>query len=271
MNKIICELKLTDYGLIPYSSSLEIKKLSHGFSVLMTCEELMSRATRIARTKKEYSWRNCAELLLNAAQQFADENAWKQIQVEGEKGLRASILSLASCQEKYLLPYLLQQSEESIDFLEKQFNDLKSKDDYDVLCEFSENAHNQNGECDIITLFEFYGLKPEKNAFEKLIELLEEEYEAIAKLNEAGKILRLLPFKVRIENFVQQFDDTKRRIGAGMSGGKPSQRQIVEKYLKQYVLENGTFPKGKREVRIPFLGGEISAGSIDFKNITSAV
>jgi hypothetical protein len=54
-----------------------------------------------------------------------------------------------------------------------------------------------------------------------------------------------------------------------LSGSKPSIRSIVRRWLEDYVVEHGIMPYGAHEVSVPFLGGRISAGTINFSDLPS--
>lgn len=53
-----------------------------------------------------------------------------------------------------------------------------------------------------------------------------------------------------------------------MSGSKPSIRSVVRRWLEEYVAEHGFMTDGAHDVSVPFLGGHISTGTINFSELS---
>jgi hypothetical protein len=84
------------------------------------------------------------------------------------------------------------------------------------------------------------------------------------KSKKIEKELALAPYMNQIDFIASHFDNEKKRIGAGMSGSKPSKRTILTRWLEEYVAQNSGLPEGKHKVECPFFGGKLQLGIIDF-------
>lgn len=101
---------------------------------------------------------------------------------------------------------------------------------------------------------------------------LEAEGEKERQRTLKDRVDRLAPFANQIFEVANQFSDQPGgRIGAGISGSKPSQRALVIRWLETYVLKHGRWPVGEHEIRSPFFGGDIYVCQMDFGDSSSGV
>lgn len=267
-NKVISRLSLGEYGVNPSSTWLEARLLSKGFSVLLWDEIYATRPRRVGVTSKRYSWKTFAELLMKLKEGFVDSDAHEHIKVQSESGLRADCLRIAWAynggDDAWVLPLLLAQSESSIDFLESQFNLFPDGRLSRIAREIFEALDGYDGGKDVIDLLNDYGFKHEKSSVNKLVELLEIKASEKEEKEQKKRLDSINSFKTEIDEIVKNFSDEKQRVGAGIGGSKPSERQRVRRWLEEYVVKNGSVPEGKHDVSVPFLGGRLNVGIIDF-------
>jgi len=267
--KPLCRLSLS-YGTLSDSSWIEARSSEFGFTVIHWAEEIIPEPLVIGNIKDQYDWRLFCNYLMNMSDGFIVNDAWQSIDVIGESGLRADCLRIAwsySYAQDDVLDWLLSIDEDSFNFIDSNFKVINKPDDYELLDRIAElmpfNGSNNN----IVYLLESNGLEKSRDSIESLIEHF--EYEKSIKEEQKNRVRRqaIEPFSNNIDEISNLFSDAGRRIGCGMSGGKPSIRVIVRGWLENYVVEHGYMPEGEHKVYIPFLGGCAEAGCIDFSNL----
>lgn len=263
------------YGVLSDSSWIEANESDTGFTVTLWVEEVFPDPKIIGRVKEPYHWKvfcNFLMKLCNSALEVQpqERDAWQSIDVAGETGLSADCLRIAwanANDQDNVLNWLLSMDEESFSFIDSNFSIIEAPADYDLLDEVLDLMQSTGSDTNIVKKLEALGLAKSRDSMEELIDVLEGRQSE--KQEQKGRIRRgaIEPFSSRIDEISNQFSDESRRLGAGMSGSKPSIRSIVRRWLEDYVVEHGFMPDGAHEVSVPFLGGRISAGTIDFSEI----
>lgn len=259
----VCRLSLESYGLTQTSSWVEARETQSGFKVYLWAELIYDEPICLGTSDASYDWRLFARFLADTDEGKTDEDAVSDVRVEGENGVRADILKLAwSSSESYWIEFLVQQSDTSLEFLDKHLDLLN--EDNDVLKDIADISIALNLECDLIGLFNRFALQISPVAVSSLQTSLARFEEDQKNQQERVRKEILGPFESDISLWAAKFSDDKKRIGAGMGGLRPTERTIVRKWLEQFVLEHRSFPQGEYVVSMPFLGGTISAGKVNF-------
>jgi hypothetical protein len=257
--KVLCHLSLENYG----TSWVEAREIRKGFSVFYWDNEFYIRPTKIAHINRIYHWKLFAHVLMTMEEGFIAENDLTWVKVTGEKGLNADCLRLAwnyHERRSELLDWFIVQDDAVLSFVDQNFN-IFDASDTEVLYNLIEQLQFVQS-ISILTLLGRFQLDASKQSVTSLIEKLRSE-------RTDWILQRLAPYQERIEDISNQFSSEGTRIGAGMSGSKPSKRQIMKKWLEEYVIENGGMPIGEHDVHIPFLGGKVGVGLVDFDHIVS--
>jgi hypothetical protein len=262
---------------------IEARLLQSGFSVFIWDNEVVTRPEQIGTVNERYSWKVFAKFLMNLEGGFIVTDNLTRINVEGEEGLVADCLRMAWSYHELgseLLEWFLTTGDDEFNFINFHFNVLAGitnadtdilhidrSSDYQVILNLVDLLKIKV-ESNFLNLLEIYGLKPKKKSILKLIEILEDERQQQIKKKNEIKLKMLVPFANRIEELVILFDNKRRRIGAGISGSRPTDQAIVRYWLENYVVERGYMPEGMHEVSMPFLGGQLKVGDIDFSKLT---
>lgn len=276
MNKrSICKLSLKDYGLTPCNVWIEAKELTRGFSVLLWIEDYFSHPKRIASTRKNFSIDLFAKFLSNQSEiTFDDTEDWKYWDVSGLGGYNAILLKTALFfgDRSSIYAWLKSQNHHSKEFLLSAI-DWSDSDEVNFICLLSEIIFETGNSKGIIALLGSYQLEVSRAGLSKLLDVLEQHKEAVESQKDARqkieKELSIAPYRERIDFISGHFDNEKKRIGAGISGSKPSKRTVLTRWIEEYVLHNSELPEGMHNVECPFLGGKLQLGIIDFSAFPS--
>lgn len=277
--KYLCRLSISDYGLSPSDFWIEARQLSKGFSVCHFIPDSMSRPKRLFSTKRAFSVHQFASYLREQpAIYFDDLETWADVYVDGALGLDVAILKLALLGDYTisdsltLSKWLSRQNQSSREFIEAHIP-LGTPSDVVWLSEILEHAELVMPGVQITDLLDRYQLPYEGTSLTALNDLVIEDSEEIqakhAESIQADIAARLLPFKDEIEQIANHFDDLTSRVGAGISGVKPSKRTFITRWLNDFVVKHHRLPEGAHHVECPFLSGKISLGTIDFTALKS--
>ncbi len=266
--KLLCRLSLNYYG----SSWVEARHFESGFTVALWDEDVIPTPTTIGSLQKKYSWKLFCHFLMKMSDGFVTTDALQSIDVTGESGLRADCLRIAWSYSfdggSRVLDLLLCTDELSFRFIESAFEIINKPEDFELLEHLSELLLTQNVDTNIVNLLRSFELEIKRDSVEELIQRL--EYREEIKNEQKARIReqKIQPFNERIVEISTLFSNERRRIGCGMSGGRPSLREIVRRWLENYVVDHGYLPEGSHKVSIPFFGGSTTAGTIDFSNLS---
>lgn len=243
--EILARLHLQDYGTVPTTSSIEARKLKSGFSVVMIADpELQPRPLRVGYTRRNYDWRIFAEILCGIGYEEGaiTPDACPYVVADGESGIRAEILALAWGEYDYLLEWLLEQSDDSLSYIEDNIGSIFQPSNDTLLRELAECSEGLYGICDLKSRFSLH-FSPRE-----LLESMEEKSDMLLEEESGRAEQTLLPFKLQIERAVQLHGDDYRPRGGGIQA--PSKSMHLQRWLQDYILEKGAFPEGEHEVNI---------------------
>lgn len=277
--KFLCRLSLSEHGLNDGDFWIEARPLSKGFSVCYFVPDLMGRPKRLFSTKRAFSVHQFATYLREQpAIYFDDIETWEEVSVDGALGLDAAILKLALLGDYSigdsltLSKWLSRQNQRSREFIEAHIP-LRTAGDVVWLSEMLEHAEFVMPGVQITELLDRYQLPHKATSLKALNDLVVEDSEEIqakhAESIQADIAAKLLPFKDEIEQIANNYDDQTSRVGAGISGGKPSKRTFITRWLNDFVVKHHRLPEGAHHVECPFLSGKISLGIIDFTALKS--
>jgi len=97
--------------------------------------------------------------------------------------------------------------------------------------------------------------------FRNAPEIFEEREENVAVQQQEIRKRALAPFRSVIDNYVATLSDKEKR-GAGTFYG--TQRFWVNRFIEDFVIANGSFPKGKHPLVVRIGGAGYSGGEHDF-------
>jgi hypothetical protein len=272
--KSLCKLSQT-YGVLSDSSWIEARQSDNGFTVTLWVEEIFPDPKDIGNVHERYNWKLFCNYLMKLCDsalevQPQERDAWQSIAVKGEAGLAADCLRIAwanANDQDSVLNWLLSLDEESFRFIDTNFKIIQVPGDYDLLDEVLDLLQSTGHDTNIFKVLESVGLVQSRDSIRELVDVLADRKSE--QQEQKGRIRKraIESFNRKIEEISNRFSDESRRIGAGISGSKPSIRSIVRRWLEDYVVEHGFMPDGAHEVSVPFLGGRISAGTIDFSDL----
>jgi hypothetical protein len=264
----ICKLSTNDGD-----DYVEARKESSGFSVYLFNSEYANPERRKHESITNYSWKEFAGALMTLDEGFIGLPP-TAIKVDNESEIRGYALKLAwgyQLNTSIFLDFLMQQSESSIDFLEALAKRKHPPYFSDEVIEALDTILDGDNEKDLLNIIEssehvglFSSLTEVETMLTEAAAKVEEKAEQKRELKIKEKKQTLAPFIDSITSIASSFNSDRTRIGAGISGSKPSQQEIVTRWLKNYVLEHGEIPNGIHEVKVPFLGGYINVGKIEF-------
>jgi len=259
---MICRLLLTRLDTTPglsISQQVEARESENGFDVYICAPLITEKAIKISNAGVPYTWKNFAIQLMGMQEGYIEPDDIDDTSIEGESGLRAYALKLAWAYHdsgSHLLDLLVFMTEQSIDRLEEH-------DNFDELHGLAELITEHSLEKYFESLLTSHQTSTVQDLFQVISEAANDKLAAREKKN----LDKLRPFRDRIDSFSDRFSNEKKSIGPVFSGYRPSEKDIVEKWLQHYILEHGHFPSGVHSVKIPFIGGStIGVGLVDFSN-----
>jgi hypothetical protein len=272
MNDSICRVTVLDNGLSTSEFWFEAKKLPEGFYVEMFVSEVSTEPELIFKSRQEFNIRIFKDLILEQNQVNWDQiNPLRDIEVSGlnEDDVALLRLTMLLASDANLNDWFESQSQPSQQLLAEitykaNFNPLEFFQELkDVILEVEPKSN-------VVSLLnknylsqDYQGL----NALhKKLIATLDISKEKAQRTIAERRLQKIAPFREEINHIANHFDNETKRVGAGISGSKPSKRTFIIRWLENYVVANCKMPKGKHNVEIPFLGGKVRLGVIDFSN-----
>jgi hypothetical protein len=272
---------LYDYGMTPVSTTVSVTASPTGFDIHIWADvdEFLDPAKLISSHSKDFTWKDFAHILMNLEEGFIGDDAIDHVDVSGIDGLRAECLKYAWATEddgsypidyKGFLDWTLTLEEDTIDYLENNYDLSTNGKDFPLFGELLEFI-NIEEKSNLFAIFESHGLDGRRNSIRELIEALkiqaEKEYlEIQRKLEEKRKQrqLALRPFEDQIRLIAAKYSDFRNHAGGIVA---PSDRDIVSRWIEDYVLENGRMPRGRHRVQKRFYNNYRGPGEIDFDEI----
>ena len=251
-------LSLNDYGITPCSSIVYVRELKKGFCVYLDADkELLPKPMRIGSTKKEYSWSIFGRILCQIEEGWIGEESYLQVDVSGESGIKAEILVLCWGYpegRKYLIDWLLEQSECVLAFLHNNLSPLLNENNLNFLEKLVGLVRETSQEVGLLDLVD------QHHSLIELYKYLQNKKDnlELSENNQRAKLLE--PFLQQInEALIANGDDRRPHPMA------PSKSMLLKKWLRDYVFANGEFPAGKHNVEIRGPEGNVkNIGIIEF-------
>ena len=275
-NNVFCRLSTSDQ-----ENWIEARGTDKGFAIYLWNQDWVNPPRLKTEVTAPYSWREFGKFLRGGLDEgWVDLNFSHPatITASGENGVRAHALKLAWGYEltsSSFLDFILTQAEASLDILDRLLNDNELDGFWDETTQEQFEAIQLGEIEDLSEILRLKGKDPATISLEELINVMgrfadecEAAWQGRRRIAAAEREGTLAPYKPFILHLASGFSDEKRRMGAGMSGSKPSEQEVMIHWLENYVLETASLPRGVLKVSIPFLGGEISVGNINFLSDT---
>lgn len=258
----LVSLSLDNYGVTPSSSAVYVRELRKGFSVYLEADkELLPKPVRIGSTKKDYCWNHFGRILCQIQEGWIGEESYELVDVTGETGVKAEILVLCWGYpegNKQLIDWLLEQDNNTLEYLFTHLGSLFNEDNVQFLCELLELirriGHRES-------LLDSVARHKSLKTFYMFLEGQKEDLEEVEKCRQ-DNILK--PFLPQISAALNKHGDDYR----ARHPMAESKSMRLEKWLKDYILSNGGFPSGEHNVEVPCRQSGIkNLGLIDFDGV----
>ena len=230
---------LYDYGMTPASSEITAEPTSSGYDVYVWFEDYIDPPRKIISHTKDFTWKDFAHTLMNLEEGFIGDDAIDQVVVSGIDGLRAECLKYAWASEcdgvypidyKELLNWVLTLEEQTIDYLESNYDLSTEGKDLAIVIELKEYV--LNGEIkDFLMLLQAHKLDDDINAIQKMIDIGKIESNAKVIKKKEENQARLEPFAKEIEKIVTRISDNRSR-----SPYSPPSNRKVFNHLSIFIV-----------------------------------
>ena len=153
---------LYDYGMTPVSTTVSVAASSTGFDIDIWSdyEEFLVPATIFSSHSKDFTWKDFANILMTLTEGFIDDDAIDHVDVSGVDGLRAECFKYAwasgsGSTYKELLDWTLTLEEDTIDYLENNYDLSTNGKDFPLFVELLEFI-NIGEKTNFFAIFESY-------------------------------------------------------------------------------------------------------------------
>ena len=263
---------LYDYGNTPVSTTVSVAASSTGFDIHIWADEFIDPAKIISSHSKEFDWKDFAHALMALEEGFIGDDAIDQVKVLGIGGLRAECLKYAWASEdcgnhgyyRELLDWLLLLEEDTIDFLENNYDLSITGKDLDIFIELKDYILDRNIS-DFLLFLKENQLIGDMTSIQKIIDVCSIENKNKAVREKERRILALEPYVDKIRLLAEKYSNYQTRSAYA----PPSDRRILSEWLEYYVIEHGEMPTGVHNVEKVTYGGRRLAGpgKINFDDI----
>jgi hypothetical protein len=199
---------------------------------------------RVNSIKTPYNWRSAALSLIGLNQAFADEESLEDIKVTGEIGWRAELLALCWVQQDLIRDetkkFLINLDEKTLDQLAKDLGSLISKRSIFLLSRYFELASLDPLECWSKAFPENSGF-----SFKKLVLHLGKQARENTKAAEKVRYAALAPFRVAINQIIQENRNVWERFGNGGGMGTSINYEKFVSCLEDFVLDHQRLPNNQ--------------------------
>ena len=263
-------LSLPDFGLLPISSTVSATKSSSGVNIHIWAEEFIDPPKNIGSFPESFTWKEFAKILVNLDEGFIGEDAIDKVVVTGIAGLRAECLKYAWATENNgsypfdytdLLNWTLSLEEDTIDYLDANFDFSIEGNDINILLELKEYIFDDDARALAEDILE----KSKNGGFasiNRIIEAAKVESENKRINAKAEESLILKRFAADIDKFSNKYSDV---VGGNIAFRPPSDRLILTRWLKKYVIDHGEMPTGQHSIEMRWFGeSRRGPGIIDF-------
>lgn len=262
-------VSLLDFGLSPISSTVSATKSSSEVNIHIWAGEVIDSPKNIGSFPNSFTWKEFAKILLNLDEGFIGEDAIDKVVVTGIAGLRAECLKYAWATENNgsypfdytdLLNWILSLEENTIDYLDENFDFSTQSNDIFMLLELKEHVFDEEARA----LAEYILEKSQNNGVDsiyKVIEAVKIESESKRIKAKNGESLILKKFAADIANITNKYRDV---VSGNIAYRPPSDRLILTRWLEKYVIDHGAMPIGEHTVEITWWGSRRGPGIVNF-------
>ena len=103
---------------------------------------------------------------------------------------------------------------------------------------------------DYLKLFQAHQVEQPELGLQDLISIAEGPAEQEREAMQLDRVRALAPFADRIAEISEKFSPEQSTVGTGIRGRKPSYRMAVNRWIEDYVLENGELLTGVHQVSV---------------------
>lgn len=258
---------LYDYGMTPVSSEINVERTAEGYAIFAWNDFEEQPPQKISSLSINSTWKDVVQSLLSLEEGRIDGEAIEHVKVSGIGGLRAECLKYAWAEESSskqpfncheLLEWLLSLEEDTIDYLESNFDISSEAETFKVLLDLQDVLFTKEATNLFDVLIE-ENLHGEKLFFEKLNGLASSELGSKLEKRKAQEQGILDKFNDQIEPFLAKFSDSR-----GRAYSPPSERAVVSRFLHAYILEHEAMPVGEHVVEATWMNKKVGPGKVDF-------
>ena len=259
---------LFDYGMTPVSSKINVERTAEGYAIYAWNDFEEQPPQKISSLSINSTWKDVAQSLLSLEEGRIDGDAIEHVKVSGIGGLRAECLKYAWAEESSskhsfdcheLLEWLLSLEEDTIDYLESNFDISSEAEIFKVLLDLQDVLFTK----EVTNLFDVLieeNLHGEKLFIEKLDGLASSELVSQMKKRKVQEQGILDRFNDQIEPLLAKFSDSRGRAAFS----PPSERAVVSRFLHAYILEHEAMPVGQHVVEVTWMNKKVGPGKVDF-------
>lgn len=270
-SNLLYSVSLSDYGVCPITTTVSSTKSSSGISIDIWAKDYIDPPKNLGSFPNSFTWKNFAQTLMNLDEGFIDEDAIDKVVVKGIAGLRAECLKYAWATEKSgsypfdyidLLNWTLSLEENTIDYLDENFDFSIQSNDFSMLLELKEHIFDEEARVLAEAILE----NSRNNGVESIYKVIDAaKIESQSKRNRAKKekSLILKKFEADIANITNKYSDV---VGGNIAYRPPSDRLILTRWLEKYVIDHGDMPVGEHKIEITWWGSQRGPGIVNFGN-----